>query len=578
MKDVVFKKLRLVNFMSFGPEPIEVVFQNGVTFVTGFNHDEQSHNGVGKTALIIEALSFALFGEAYRDILKGKIANWDIKDTCTVDLWLDINDTRYHISRSANPSKVVFEENDIEIQKTGPETNKDIIFKLGIAKDIFNNTLAMTNDTSVAFLRQKISSIKTKFVEGILSLEEYAQIFEKTKEQYKAQDKEVDTIEVRIEELKKSIFQDKQYKISEDKKKKAEIEQYEGQIKDLETSNKKIDNTDLIDQLLKDISANDLELSEINNKYSELRVKETEIETEKKGKDRELDKFNKIKTECPTCKRPLGDHNPEDIAKEKAEIQKQIDKYEDQLDKIYKAKSAINNKIVSIENSTRKLKSTVGTLQTEQKAWDITNNKIENIKKMLENVKAKTNVFDDKIKVNEEKLSEYEKEIKDLKFKLRIFELSKIAATLIKANAIKKIIGTMNNRLNYYLKRLGAVVTIKFDEFFEEKLTHKRNKLEISYGSLSGGEAKRVDVALLFAFRDIRRLQSQVSLNISVFDELFDSAIDAKAMQDIMTLLKEMSDKEGFYIITHRPENIEVEGCGVIRLEKRNGITKIANK
>jgi DNA repair exonuclease SbcCD ATPase subunit len=561
--------------MSFGKEAMEVVFQNGITFVTGFNHDENSYNGVGKTALIIESLSFVLFGEAYRSILKGQIANWDINDTCSVDLWLEINEVPYYISRSANPSKLVFEEDGVPIQKTAPETNKDIIQKLGVSKDIFNNTLAMTNDTSVAFLRQKVTAVKTKFVEGILSLELYAKIFDKTKDQYKAQDKEVDSAEIRIEELKKSLAQDRQYRTTEEQKKKDEINKYEEQIAEIETTTKQIDNSVLIQELTTDVAKNNQELSDINAKYSELRLKETEVESDQRNEQKELDKFNKIRTECPTCKRPMGDHNPEDIEKEKAAIQKKIDKFDEQLAKINTAKKAINNKIVTIENSTRKLNSTISTLQTEQKAWDVAMNKIQGIKQMLENVKAKTNVFEDKIKKNEETLKEYEEKLANLKFKLRIYELSKVAGTLIKANAIKKIIGTMNNRLNYYLKRLGAVVTIQFDEFFEEKLIHKRNKQEISYGSLSGGEMKRVDVALLFAFRDIRRLQSQVSLNISVFDELFDSAIDAKAMQDIMTLLKEMSDKEGFYIITHRAENVEVETCNVIRLEKRNGITKI---
>jgi DNA repair exonuclease SbcCD ATPase subunit len=145
MKKIVFKKIKLENFLSFGSDPTELEFKSGVTFVTGTNFDKNSKNGVGKTALIIESLSYALFGETYRKILVENIANWKNKDTCIVQLWFSVNDDEYHVTRSTNPSKLFLKKNGKDIQKTIPETEKDILEILGISKDIFTNTLVMTN-------------------------------------------------------------------------------------------------------------------------------------------------------------------------------------------------------------------------------------------------------------------------------------------------------------------------------------------------------------------------------------------------------------------------------------------------
>ena len=87
MKKVIFEKIRIRNFLSYGNEPTELIFQEGINFITGFNKDDNSFNGVGKTSLIVEPLSFVLFGKTYRNINQKEIKNDHARDACTVECW-----------------------------------------------------------------------------------------------------------------------------------------------------------------------------------------------------------------------------------------------------------------------------------------------------------------------------------------------------------------------------------------------------------------------------------------------------------------------------------------------------------
>jgi DNA repair exonuclease SbcCD ATPase subunit len=576
MTKIKFEKVRVRNFLSFGPDPIEFEYKSGLNFVTGFNKDYNTFNGVGKTSLLVESISFALFGETYRDISQSGIINEKVKDQCVVELWFAVNDQPYRVVRSLKPNQLHLYKGEADISQTIPETTKNIINILGISKSIFNNTLVMTNNQKHNFLGQG-KDLKTKFIEGILSLEVFGKMLDQAKKDYNSHVSKVDKSQTVIEELKKSVINDERYKREFDEKNANEIIRLQ-QAKSVLRNTSPIDRNQEIRDLFNksnDILETDIpplreKVRKAENKRSELYLIESQLK-------KELDGLNDIKLVCPTCKRPMGDHNPDEIEKEKTELKEKIKQNKELLQKFINGISKVEKQIEELEQQRKSISRKIVEYTEEQKKFDSVQNQIQELDNKIESIQNAINPFEQKIGEQTSRLSILRQEHQELEKEMKIKDAIKFVTSGqgVKSTIVRKILDTLNNRLAYYLAKLNSPHTCKFNEFFEEEILNSQGK-EISYGNASGGEAKRIDFALLFAFRDIRRLQSGVEVNLSIFDEIFDSSICENCMSDVIDLLSEMAvqNKECFYVITHRPNNIP-QDANVIKLEKEGGITKL---
>lgn len=197
----------------------------------------------------------------------------------------------------------------------------------------------------------------------------------------------------------------------------------------------------------------------------------------------------------------------------------------------------------------------------------------------LKNVTTEKNTFEELYINANIKRTELEKQITNSKQKLKIYDVIKyvVSDEGIKTLIIKRILNTLNQKINEYLKQLDANCSLVFNEFFEDTIINDRG-LECTYENFSGGEEKRIDLACLFTFMDIRRLQGDVTFNIVFFDELLDSALSVNGSEKVFNILKDRRDKydESCYIITHKKENLKNKLItDIIYLEKVGGITRI---
>ena len=160
---------------------------------------------------------------------------------------------------------------------------------------------------------------------------------------------------------------------------------------------------------------------------------------------------------------------------------------------------------------------------------------------------------------------------------MEVLDISKFVVSEegVRSFIVKKMLKMLNTRLNYYLKKLDANCICTFDEYFEESIFNQKGRL-CSYANFSDGERKRIDLAMLFTFLDIRRLQSNISVNFSFYDELLDSSLDSKGIECVLEILKDRINQygEAVYIISHKNEAIKHATGEIIYLEKQNEVTR----
>lgn len=690
---VDFKRIKIQNFLSVGTTPIEINFQSGIHFITGYNKDEESRNGVGKTT-IVSALFFALYGELDRKMLKSAIAHRFNDETCIVELEYSVGENNYKIIRTLRPNKVFFFINEEDKTKTSDAVNADIIKSIGnTGQDLFEKTIVMSSNSTTPFLAMPKKADKIEFIEGILSLNYFSEMLDRARKKYNANDKLLTAENSKFATLNSQMQGHKN-----------SYKQFEtSRNDDIQTiAEEKIRIQNNIDELTKQININSTELTTTKNslqasikvheketdeyisgleekiqiekdglaaldqnlaskvlaeedkktvfrdKLEKISEKETlargiekKLDTERAENNaeltrikREIQKLDNTPTTCPTCKQPLKDCDPKHILDAKNELEKEQKNIQDknsELDKKYAdfnekwtklqtLKTTTNDEIKNIDRQITVIKNEMATTKSnhitainafeetiqknrqrlKQKNSEIVSEieqiekvisgviiKEQNIEKLkttldskdgeIDKIRKKENPFKAVIISAKEDIAACEKQVHELELTADVLNQIKfiVSPEGLKAFIIKKIIKLFNQRLDYYLKRLHSKYFCTFDEYFEERIFDQKE--DIGYTNLSGGERKRLDLAMLFTFRDIRKHQTGITFNLSVYDEIFDSAICSFGMDQVIGILQDQvtNNNESFYIVTHRKENCDYNNIKVIELVKENNCTTL---
>ena len=596
MKKVIFKKISIKNFLSIGDKSIELDFDSGISLITGINSDKGGRNGVGKSSLV-ESVYWCLFGSTIRDIKKDKVIHNQTDKNCVVvmEFIIEINNKskKYKLTRSLEPTKIVLLEdgNDITLS-TMPKTDELIKELIGANEEVFQNAVIMTANNTLPFMAQKKID-KRKFVEGILNLGIFGQMLLKTRADYNEYKKENDILGSVFSTQNKnlSLYQNQIEKNKEIKTQK--IESLKNKILD---NNKKIDlyidnssieikiqeKRDFI--VSKEDSTLKLEdgLLKIENELQKLFKDQLESDFEIKNIKERISEAKKKEGTCPTCKKK---YENDDICIDINDLNEKLSTNLDKNEKINKKistfadkkrtlKSAISSNKFEIE----KLNKEIQQLLVDSKEIYHLKDKNEELLKDIEEIENSKDNVDDLIENVKKEIKESEDKIQKLQKQLLILETAKFVVSEegVKSYIVKKMLSVLNSQLNFYLKTLNAPCTCEFNELFEETIYNSNGK-ECSYFNFSGGERKRIDIAILFMFQDILKLQTGVSFNISMYDELFDSALDESGVFNVMDVLKDRVEKtqETIYIISHNKTASSMTFTNTILLEKKNGTTFI---
>lgn len=598
MKNIIFKEVKIQNFLSIGKDALKIDFTKGITVITGENKDKGGKNGIGKST-IADAIFWCLFGNTIRELKKDKIQHNKNKEECQVVLSFSVSDgkniTPYTITRTLDPAKIEItaEDGDITLS-TIPKNDEFIKDLIGANEEVFNNAVIMSTNNTIPFMAQKKTD-KRKFIEGILQLNIFGEMLLKTRSEYNDIKKQNDIISGNFVNLQRNlaIFEDQ--KTNADAKKQEKINVLNNKIKDIEKNseelkNKNLPTVDEVNKQLKEIEdkVNTLKigLKSFKNTRSDLATKSSNISAEinqlKKEKQKIFDKGNT----CPTCNREYCQDDIKAVEQRLKDIDADISILCNQSITVGSEIITWDDKIDHLENGIEKLNKKIRELDQIKSETKLISQKLSNnLSNILDCRKSITELEqgDPSIQFNidktEDNIKKTEKELIDIKKNMAILDTVKfiVSEEGVKTYIVKKIINILNTRLNYYLQTLDAPCKCVFDEMFEETIYNEQGK-ECSYFNFSGGERKRIDTAILFTFQDVMRCHSGTSFSLNIYDELFDCALDAKGTDKILEILKEKVNKydESIYIVSHKSS--EVANCdNVIFLEKFNGVTRIVS-
>ena len=592
MKNIDFRKITIKNFLSVGPEPVVIDFKEGVNIITGYNRDEEgTRNGVGKS-LIVDALYFTIFGNTLRELSKQYIVNRKTGKNCSVKLEFEVetqNGSNYVvIERCLGPSKLTVWIDDIDKTKSGiPETNKFIREILEADEDIFQNCILMRANSTVPFMCKKKSDRKN-FIESIFNLGIFSDMQKLLKDDVKIQRQEFIKIDSALEVLENTcnsyqrkidIIRDEEAsrlsKIGSEKKRILElISQEEDKLSKIvvpeEVNNSKI----ISEKNTKKKKCEDYRKIILEKRYS--------LASDMKSLKRDITNIDNVGDACPTCKRPYPEDQTNNNKKLREEKIKEIT--------TLKATYDDNEKSYTIlEKSIRDLDDEIMELRKAETQRGILEERVKSIKKTIsqyqdalgrveERYESKSSkMFEDSLLETQRQCKEKRSEKEDIQKVLSMMGICEhiLGEAGVRSYIINKLLDLLNNRIRYYLKSFKSSFSFTFNEFFEEEIKDSNGAICL-YNNCSGAEMKKIDMAISFAFVDIIKLHRQINYNICFYDEILDSSLDNKNLENLLHFISEQNkiNNKAIYIITHKNDITLPDINEIIVMEKRGGFTR----
>jgi len=598
MRFINFKRLEGKNFLSFGDELVNVDLHAGVNAIIGTNYDkEDSKNGAGKST-ITELLYYALYGNTLREISKDYIQNSLTRKRCEVSLEFQVTSNTkvdvYKIQRQLNPTKCIIYKNGEDVTRsTLAKTNELIQELIRTPATVFKNSVIMSANSTTPFMALSKTD-KRKFIESVLGLEAFTNMVLLARDEYNTSKKDYDIAYDRYEthskELEFNVSQLSNYeeykaqrllKLTEKQSNIcSDIQKLQSQFTLLRENNS--------EQIQADIKKQNTILTAILEKIREIEMLSNKLAVEIESESKQILKLQTNKDNCPTCNREYSEEHTQHISSLISEHNNIIftkssnkTKLEDKCKSLKEQQLEIKTLIGDLVQEEKTIEGFVNQNKSIQRSIDLLNQNLLEVNSDINSLEAEqNNALKSKVQTLTECVDEGKVTTNKLNNELNVLETVKyvLSEEGIKSFLAKKILTVLNSRIAYYLQKLEANCLCQFNEFFDEVIIDEKSQQK-TYFNFSGGERKRIDLACLFAFADIRRLQGDVNFSTVFYDELLDSSLDDRGVSLTLKVLRERfnENSESCYIITHRGPEVTTKAEHVIHVVKRNGISAILN-
>lgn len=569
---ILFRKIRFKNFLSTGDKFIEIALdKSDTTLIVG-------QNGSGKSTML-DAISFALFGKPHRNINKPQLVNSINGKSCRVEVEFDIGNSKYKVVRGIKPVKFEIYRDGTLLNQNSHNKEYQKILEQNILKlnhKSFHQVVVLGSSSFIPFM-QLAAHHRRDVIEDLLDIGVFSKMNALLKERTAVLKEKLNQVqhsiainETKTEAQKKYIRDISKMNHDAKQERESDIQKYLSEIDDLHQktaeSQKVIsenslglqDKIDLARDALYDLNSRE---SQINNKIKSL-VKES--------------KFYEDNQNCPTCEQEIDEGLKEkklteakttatelqsdisEIAEKRIEANSELERWSEVVDENNKLLAEIdrnNSRVTALKEVIDELQEYIDSLSDQHSDLSKANDDYDELVKEYHELMGNKNNLSDQ--------SSYNTVIAEM-----------LKDTGIKTKIVNQYLPVINSLANQYLQTLDFYVHFDLDGAFKETI-RSRHRDMFTYESFSEGEKQRIDLALLFTWRQVAKMKNSVATNLLILDETFDSSLDEAGVENLMKIINTLDKGTNVFIISHKGEMLDGKFKSKVEFWKEKNFTRM---
>ena len=568
---ITFKSLKWKNFLSTGNNWSEIDFtSHKSTLVVG-------HNGAGKST-ILDALSFALFGKAHRNISKPQLVNSINNKDCKVEVEFNVLGQDFKVVRGIKPNIFEIWKEGVMMNQSSHSKEYQKILEQNILKlnhKSFHQIVVLCSSSFIPFMQLSAQN-RRDVIEDLLDINVFSKmnsiLKEKTselKDQIKDVTHEIEVNKTKTDAQKKYIRDVKAINEEQREEKFKLISDIQDEIKTIQATN-----NDLTTKLEAKLPEASSDSQEATKKITELEKFKAKFNADIRKLVKDVQFFESNDT-CPTCSQAITEETKETHVLEGKGKAKELQSAIDQAEQAILASSERLRSANDILEECRQWQSDVAANNQSIAKYQSTLDRAQkDIEKSAQNtgldaaneelnllIECGNNLVEEKLTLNEQ-----------YNYNLVIGQMLK--DTGIKTKIVKEYLPVINTLVNKYLQTLDFFVSFHLDEAFSETI-RSRHRDTFSYASFSEGEKQRIDLALLFTWRQIAKMKNSVATNLLVLDETFDSSLDHEGVDNLMKIIYSLGEDTNVFVISHKGEMLDNKFENKLEIVKEKNFSKI---